>query len=107
MRFLTIVVSLLLGMALCVLFLYNQDAVKVEFLKLSGGKLAHAAVLWPVWKIVGVAAVIGAIFGYLIGISSVPSHPAPSAPKPQPESKPVQEVDYLLAVQKKPTRGNG
>ncbi len=96
MRFLTILISILVGMAMCAVFTFNRWPVKVSLAPFfSGPHNTQHIVTSPLWVVMFVSALVGLFFGYLLGTTSGHYSAPPKAP-----FKREDEVDYLLGVRK-------
>lgn len=95
MRFLTIVVSIIVGMALCAIFLGNGHPVHVKLEPfITAPPEFHGFWYIALWKVMVFCVAVGALLGYLLGASAHSGHKPPvhrpEAPKKQ------HETDYLL-----------
>lgn len=96
MRFLTIIISIIIGMALCAIFLGNGHPVYVKLEPFMPATVNGVPRAYPLWKVMVACVALGGLLGYLLGVTSGHySHPKPSAPKPPPPQK-APEPDYLL-----------
>jgi hypothetical protein len=97
MRFLTILISIFVGIMLCAIFLGNNHPVHVNlepFLKRPTPYAPPYRVM-SLWVVMISCVGIGALLGYLLGVSGS-YNPAPAAaPKAVPPQK-KHERDYLL-----------
>ena len=95
MRFLTILISIFVGIMLCAIFLGNSHPVHVNLEPFVRRELPYAPSykVMSLWVVMITCVGIGAILGYLLGISNDYSAPPPK-PSAGPAKKP--EHDYLL-----------
>ena len=97
MRFLTILISIFVGVMLCAVFLGNGHGVHVNlepFVPRPDPPATPYRIL-PLWVVMIACALIGAFLGYLLGATgSYVTRPAPAPKAPGPKKKP--EADYLL-----------
>jgi len=96
MRFLTILISVFVGVMLCAVFLGNGHGVHVNLEPFVSRPAPPATPyrIMPLWVVMISCALIGALLGYLLGATSY-YNAAPAAPKP-PGPKKKAEADYLL-----------
>ncbi len=95
MRFLTILISILVGMAMCAVFTFNRRLVDVSLAPFFNGPHNTQHVFTTsLWVVMFVSALVGLFFGYLLGTTSG-HYTTPKAP-----FKREDEVDYLLGVRK-------
>lgn len=96
MRFLTILISLIVGIALGIVFLNNAHGVILNLDPFVKSPLPPATPfrVYPLWLIMAICALIGLFLGWLLGITAGYSS-TPAAPKAPPPSK-KSEPDYLL-----------
>jgi len=98
MRFLTILISIFVGVMLCAVFLGNGHGVHVNlepFVPRPDPPATPYRIL-PLWVVMIACALIGAFLGYLLGVTnSYVAPPRAAAPKP-PGPKKKAEADYLL-----------
>jgi len=94
MRFLTILISLIVGIALGIVFLNNAHGVILNLDPFVKPQLPPATPyrVFPLWLIMAVCALIGLFLGWLLGISSTYSQKE----APKEEFKKKAEPDYLL-----------
>lgn len=97
MRFLTILISIFVGIMLCAVFLGNGHGVHVNLEPFVKRPLPPATPyrIMPLWVVMISCAGIGAVLGYLLGISGN-NYTAPATPAPASGPKKVAEHDYLL-----------
>lgn len=96
MRFLTILISLIVGIALGIVFLNNAHGVVLNldpFLKTPQPPHTPYRV-FPLWIIMAVCAGIGVFLGWLLGMTSA-YNAAPAKPAAPPVQK-KPEHDYLV-----------
>ncbi len=94
MRFLTILISIFVGILLCAVFLGNSHPVHVNlepFVRRIDPAFPPYRIM-PLWVVMISCAGIGVLLGYLLGISS--SYSTPAAPREGAKKK--SEHDYLL-----------
>lgn len=103
MRAFTILISILVGVALCVIFLSNQHIAQLNFVRLVEGAGRGAYTVRPLWQIVFGSVAVGALLGYLLGVTARPAAPHHAKPKAAPHDK-TGEYDYLLGVNQSKNR---
>lgn len=97
MRAFTILISILVGVALCVIFLRNPQLAQLNFVRLADGYGHASTAVRPLWQIIFGSVAIGAFLGYLLGITG--QHASPQGGKPKaPHHEKAAEYDYLLGV---------
>lgn len=96
MRFLTILISIFVGIMLCAVFLGNGHDVHVNLAPFvpRPDPPATSYLIMPLWVVMIACAAIGALLGYLLGATSTYVATAPPPRPPGPKKK--AEADYLL-----------
>ncbi len=96
MRFLTILISILVGVVLCAIFIGNGHGVVVNLEPFVSRPAPPATPyrIMPLWVVMLTCAGIGVLLGYLLGVSSSYHTAPPVYRPPAPEKKPEQ--DYLI-----------
>ena len=96
MRFLTILISIFVGVLLCAIFIGNGHGVVVNLEPFVSRPQPPATTyrVMPLWAVMLSCVGIGALLGYLLGISGRTDH-KPPVYKPPPPPKQV-ENDYIL-----------
>jgi len=99
MRIITILLSVLVGIALCLVFLNNPHQVQLNYTKMLEGQGFSAFRYMPLWQIVFGSVGVGAILGWLLGVTgrwtTSKGHQGSSSGTVR---KDQGDVDYLLGV---------
>lgn len=102
MRLLTILVSLLVGVILCLVFLNNPQIVPFNFTRMLEGRGYPSVHPMPLWQIVFGSVALGLALGYLMGAtgrtSSRESRRAKSSSRNAVIEDEGEDVDYVLGI---------